>query len=148
MSPLISLSKLCRSDASFPPSPRPAARFKAKSFTIDGDAVVIGPDGLAQFGEAPPMGERPDYKPLCVRPRRARRRGSSRPFLERKSALARLLRGTDAGLLLNEHIAEAGPTVFAHAFRLGAEGMMAVSVESAYAHQLCPNSGYILHRRK
>jgi bifunctional non-homologous end joining protein LigD len=46
-----------------------------------------------------------------------------RPFLERKAALARFLRDTEAAILLNEHIAEEGPTVFAHACRLGAEGI-------------------------
>jgi hypothetical protein len=40
------------------------------------------------------------------------------PFLDRKAALARLLCATEAGILLNEHIAESGPTVFAHACRL------------------------------
>jgi hypothetical protein len=44
------------------------------------------------------------------------------PFLERKAALARLLRDAKLGILLNEHIAEDGLTVFAHACRLGAEG--------------------------
>jgi bifunctional non-homologous end joining protein LigD len=44
------------------------------------------------------------------------------PFLDRKAALAWLLRETEAGILLNEHIAENDPTVFAHACRLGAEG--------------------------
>jgi hypothetical protein len=34
-----------------------------------------------------------------------------------------LLRNTDAGILLNKHVAEDGPTVFAHACRLGAEGI-------------------------
>jgi ATP-dependent DNA ligase len=42
------------------------------------------------------------------------------PFLDRKAALARLLRGVEAGILFNEHVAEDGPTVFAHACRLGA----------------------------
>jgi bifunctional non-homologous end joining protein LigD len=28
-----------------------AERIKAKSFTIDGEAVVVGPDGLSQFEE-------------------------------------------------------------------------------------------------
>jgi bifunctional non-homologous end joining protein LigD len=32
------------------------------------------------------------------------------PFLDRKAALARLLRETEAGILLNEHIAEDGST--------------------------------------
>jgi hypothetical protein len=44
----------------------------------------------------------------------------NRPFLDRKAALARLLRKTNAGILLNEHIAEDGPVVFARACRLGA----------------------------
>lgn len=34
-----------------------------------------------------------------------------RPFLDRKAALARLLRDTDAGILFNEHIADDGPTL-------------------------------------
>jgi hypothetical protein len=34
------------------PSPRGAALLKAKSFTIDGEAVVIGPDGLNDFMHA------------------------------------------------------------------------------------------------
>jgi hypothetical protein len=38
----------------------------------------------------------------------------NRPFLDRKAALARLLRNADAGILFNEHIAEDGPVVFAH----------------------------------
>jgi bifunctional non-homologous end joining protein LigD len=88
-----------------------AARIKAKSFTIDGEAVVLGPDGLSRFDDL-------------------RRREASRtailyafdlvehdgedlrdcPFLNRKAALARLLRDVKAGILLNEHVAEDGPT--------------------------------------
>jgi ATP-dependent DNA ligase len=32
--------------------------------------------------------------------------------------------GGEAGILLNEHVSEDGPTVFAHACRLGAEGIV------------------------
>jgi hypothetical protein len=35
-----------------------------------------------------------------------------------------LLRDTRAGILLNEHVADDGPTVFEHACRLGAEGIV------------------------
>jgi bifunctional non-homologous end joining protein LigD len=56
----------------------------------------------------------------------------NRPFLERKAALARLLRDAKAGILLNEHIAEDGPTVFAHACRLGAEGIVSKKADGAY----------------
>jgi len=34
----------------------------------------------------------------------------NRPFLDRKAALARLLRHTEAGILFNEHITEDGPS--------------------------------------
>jgi bifunctional non-homologous end joining protein LigD len=71
-----------------------AKRIKAKSFTIDGAAVVVGPDGLSRFED--------------LRRREAAHRAilyafdlieqdgedlRDRPFLDRKAALARLLRG-------------------------------------------------------
>ena len=59
------------------------------------------------------------------------------PFLERKAALARLLRVTEFGILLNEHVAEDGPTVFAHACRLGAEGIVSKRVDGAYRSGRC-----------
>jgi bifunctional non-homologous end joining protein LigD len=62
----------------------------------------------------------------------------SRPFLDRKAALARLLRNTEAGILLNEHIADDGPIVFAHACRLGAEGIVSKRVDSTYRSGPCP----------
>jgi bifunctional non-homologous end joining protein LigD len=59
------------------------------------------------------------------------------PFLDRKAALARLLHETEAGILLNEHIAEDGPTVFAHACRLGAEGIVSKRVDGTYHSGPC-----------
>src|SRR5215469_3394927 len=102
-----------------------AGRIRAESFTIGGEAVVLGPDGLSRFEE--------------LHRREAARRAvlyafdliehdgedlRDRPFLDRKAALARLLRDIDAGILLNEHLVEDGPIVFAHACRLGAEGIV------------------------
>jgi hypothetical protein len=46
----------------------------------------------------------------------------ARPFLDHKAALARHLRDMETGILLNEHVAEDGPTVFAHACRLSCRG--------------------------
>ncbi len=111
-----------------------AERIRASSFTIDGEAVVLGPDGLSRFEELSRRdaartaifyafdliehdGE--DLRNLL--------------FLECKAALARLLRNTKAGILLNEHIAESGATVFARACRLGAEGIVSKKVDGAYA---------------
>jgi len=60
------------------------------------------------------------------------------PFLDRKAALARLLRDIKAGILLNEHLAEDGPIVFAHACRLGAEGIVSKRVDGTYRSGPCP----------
>jgi bifunctional non-homologous end joining protein LigD len=115
-----------------------AERIKAKSFTIDGEAVVLGSDGLSRFED--------------LRRREAAHRAilyafdliehdgedlRNRPFLDRKAALARLLRNTKAGILINEHVAEDGPTVFAHACRLGAEGIVSKRVDGTYRSGPC-----------
>jgi bifunctional non-homologous end joining protein LigD len=39
---------------------------------------------------------------------------------------------SEAGILLNDHIAEDGLTVFAHACRLGAEGIVSKRIDSTY----------------
>jgi bifunctional non-homologous end joining protein LigD len=59
------------------------------------------------------------------------------PFLDRKAALARLLRNTKVGILFNEHIVEDGLTVFAHACRLGAEGIVSKRVDGTYRSGPC-----------
>ena len=41
-------------------------------------------------------------------------------------------------ILLNEHVAEDGPTVFAHACRLGAEGIVSKRVDGLYRSGPCP----------
>jgi bifunctional non-homologous end joining protein LigD len=110
-----------------------AGLIKATSFTIDGEAVVLGPDGLSRFEEL--SGREAartailyafdliEYDGEDLRPR---------PFLERKAALAGLLRDTEAGIRLNEHIAEDGATVFAHACQLGVEGIVSKRVDGTY----------------
>jgi bifunctional non-homologous end joining protein LigD len=115
-----------------------AERIKATSFTIDGEAVVLGPDGLSRFDE--------------LRRRAAAQTAilyafdliehdgedlHDRPFLERKAELARLLRDTEPGILLNEHIVKDGPTVFAHACRLGAEGIVSKKIDGTYRSGPC-----------
>jgi bifunctional non-homologous end joining protein LigD len=53
----------------------------------------------------------------------------NRSLLDRKATLARLLRNIEAGILFNEHLAEDGPIVFAHACRLGGEGIASKRVD-------------------
>jgi ATP-dependent DNA ligase len=43
-----------------------------------------------------------------------------------------LLRGTDTHILFNEQVAGDGPTVFEHACRLGAEGIVSKKVDGTY----------------
>ena len=87
-----------------------AARIKAKSFTIDGEAVALGADGLSRFDD---LRRREAARSamlyafdLIEHDGRALR---DLPFLDRKAAPARLLRDTGSSILLNEHVAEDGP---------------------------------------
>jgi bifunctional non-homologous end joining protein LigD len=116
-----------------------AERIKAKSFTIDGEAVVLGPDGLSRFDEL--RRREAAHSAILYAFDLIEHDGRDLrdlPFLDRKAALARLLHDTKAGILLNEHVAEDGATVFAHACRLGAEGIVSKRVDSTYRSGPCP----------
>jgi bifunctional non-homologous end joining protein LigD len=116
-----------------------AERIKAKSFTIDGEAVVLGPDGLSRFNEL--RRREAAHAAILYAFDLIEHDGEdlrTRPFLDRKAALARLLRGIKAGIVLNEHVAEDGPTVFAHACKLGAEGIVSKRVDGKYRSGRCP----------
>jgi bifunctional non-homologous end joining protein LigD len=126
----------------FPAIVAAALRLKAQRFLIDGEAVVLGPDGRSQFDEL-------------------RRREGGRAvilyafdllecdgedlrrlaFLARKAALAKLLNGTTASILLNEHIAAEGALVFEHACKLGAEGIVSKRIDAPYRSG--PHSAWI-----
>jgi bifunctional non-homologous end joining protein LigD len=115
-----------------------AERIKAKSLTIDGEAVVLGPDGLSRFDE---LRRREAAQSAILYAfdliERDGRDLRDHPFLDRKAALARLLRGTDTHILFNEHIVGDGPTVFAHACRLGAEVIVSKRVDVTYRSGPC-----------
>jgi bifunctional non-homologous end joining protein LigD len=115
-----------------------AARIKAKSFTIDGKAVVLGPDGLSRFEK---LSHREGARTAILYAFDLIEHDGedmrNRTFLDRKSALARLLRNTEAGILFNEHIAEDGPIVFAHACRLVTEGIVSKKVDGTYRSGPC-----------
>src|SRR5260370_23810798 len=54
------------------------------------------------------------------------------PIGDRKTALAKLLRGAKLGLQLNEHIGDPGDIVFRHACKLGLEGIVSKRLGSFY----------------
>jgi bifunctional non-homologous end joining protein LigD len=99
---------------------------------------VLGPDGLSRFEE---LSSRAAARTAILYAFDLIEHDGedlrNHPFLERKAALARLLLDSEGGILLNEHIAEDGPTVFAHACRLGAEGIVSKKVDGAYLSGPC-----------
>jgi bifunctional non-homologous end joining protein LigD len=117
----------------FPAIATAAANLRAKSFTLDGEAVVCDADGIAAFDELHSrrrLGEAilyafdllelngDDLRPL--------------PFSKRKAKLARLLARAAPGLAFNEHIEAAGATVFEHARRMGLEGIVSKRLDKPY----------------
>jgi ATP-dependent DNA ligase len=115
-----------------------AARIKAKSFAIDGEAAVLGPDGLSRFDD--PRRREAAHSAMPYAFDLIEHDGQDLrdlPFLDRKAALARMLRGTDTHILFNEHVAGDGPTVFEHACRLGAEGIVSKREDGTYQSGPC-----------
>jgi bifunctional non-homologous end joining protein LigD len=114
-----------------------AALLKGRSFTIDGEAVVVGPDGLTDFEALRRRGAGDvavfyafDLIELDGDDLRAL------PIETRKATLASLLRKPGA-LRLSEHIVADGLRVFAHACRLGAEGIVSKRLGSSYRSGPC-----------
>jgi bifunctional non-homologous end joining protein LigD len=54
------------------------------------------------------------------------------PLSQRRKQLVGLLRKARPGIRLSEHIAEDGPLVFAHACRLGLEGIVSKRIDAPY----------------
>jgi bifunctional non-homologous end joining protein LigD len=110
-----------------------AAKLRAKSFTLDGEAVVCGADGVAIFDALHRRGrvsdailqafdllelDGVDYRPL--------------PLRQRKDRLPRLLARVQAGIAINEHTDEDGAVVFLHACKLRLEGIVSKRLTAPY----------------
>jgi ATP-dependent DNA ligase len=119
--------------ARFPGIARAAARLYARSFTLDGEAMVCGPDGVAIFDALHRRGtvaeavltafdllelNSKDQRPL--------------PLSERRAKLERLLKGSTTGIAFNEHTVEEGAVVFRHACRMGLEGIVSKRLTAPY----------------
>jgi bifunctional non-homologous end joining protein LigD len=102
-----------------------AAKLRAKSFTLDGEAVVAGADGVADFDTLHRRGRVADailqaFDLLEVDGEDLR----ALPLSKRKNRLARLLARAQPGIALNEHTDEDGAVVFLHACKMGLEGIV------------------------
>jgi ATP-dependent DNA ligase len=117
------------------------SRLRASSCIIDGEAVACGDDGVASF-------ERIRYRrhdegvflyafDLIELDGDDLRRD---PLAVRKATLASLLRRAAPGLRFNEHLDnEDGPLVFAHACKLGLEGIVSKRKDSRYRSGRSPD---------
>jgi bifunctional non-homologous end joining protein LigD len=110
-----------------------AAKLRARSFTLDGEAVVCGADGIAVFDALHRRGRvsdailqafdllefnGEDYRPL--------------PFGGRKTRLIRILAGVPPGIELTEHTHVPGVDVFRHACAMGLEGIVSKRLTAPY----------------
>jgi ATP-dependent DNA ligase len=110
-----------------------AAKLRAKSFTIDGEAVVCGPDGVAVFDALHRRGT--VFDAILYAFDLLERDGEdlrSRPLAERKARLAKLVGRSDRGIVYNEHTDEDGAVVFRHACKMGLEGIVSKRLGAAY----------------
>jgi bifunctional non-homologous end joining protein LigD len=106
---------------------------KVRSCLIDGEAVACDKHGLAVFDllRRKPTGEHVflfAFDLLELDGTDLRRE----PLETRKATLASLLRGCRPGVCLNGHLEHPGDVVFAHACRLGLEGIVSKRLGSPY----------------
>jgi bifunctional non-homologous end joining protein LigD len=113
---------------------------RARSAIIDGEAVALDDDGRSNFDRL--RHRRHDEAVLLYAFDLIELNGDDLrcdPLEVRKATLASLLRGARAGIRFNEHIEADGPTVFAHACKMGLEGIVSKRKASSYRSGRSPN---------
>jgi bifunctional non-homologous end joining protein LigD len=120
-------------DSTLPAIAETATKLRAASFTLDGEAVVCGPDGIAVFDALHRHGTvseamlyafdilELDGKDL-----------GALPLVDRKRRLARLLGKRRLGIVLSDHTDEDGAIVLQHACRMGLEGIVSKRLSAPY----------------
>jgi ATP-dependent DNA ligase len=117
------------------------AKLRSRSCIIDGEAVVCGDDGIASFDRI--RYRRHDASAFLYAFDLIELDGHDLrcdPLAVRKATLASLLARVASGLRLNEHIDnEDGPLVFAHACKMGLEGIVSKRRDSPYRSGRSPH---------
>ncbi len=116
-----------------------AKRLRTPSFVLDGEAVWLDRNGLADFDRL--MSRTHDtevrllaFDLLAVDGVDIR----SEPLRARKARLAKLLAKSPDAIQLVEHLnGEVGPAMFEHACKLGAEGIVSKRIDRAYRAGRC-----------
>jgi ATP-dependent DNA ligase len=115
-----------------------ALRLKAKSFTIDGEGVVEGGGGIADFALL--HSRRHDRRCYLIGFDLLEFGGEdllSLPLEVRKGRLAHLLNGSAGGIVYAEHIEGDGAELLAAAARLGCEGIVSKRRDRGYVSGPC-----------
>jgi bifunctional non-homologous end joining protein LigD len=110
-----------------------AMLLRARSFTLDGEAVVCGSDGVAIFDALHRRGtvsEAMLYAFDLLELDGEDLRGL--PLSDRKKRIARLLSGRRLGIVLSDHTDEDGATIFRQACRMGLEGIVSKKLSAPY----------------
>jgi ATP-dependent DNA ligase len=119
--------------------PRTAAALRCTSFTLDGEAVVCGPDGVAIFDALHRRGTVSeamlyafDLLELDGQDLRAMPPG------ERKKRLAKLVGKRRLGIVLSERTDEDGAKVFRQACEMNSNGIVSKRLNTPYASDRRP----------
>jgi ATP-dependent DNA ligase len=107
---------------------------RIKQFVIDGEAVVLGVDGISDFN-ALHSGKHSEEVQLCAFDVLAMDGDDLRrlPLSMRKANLARLLRGRPEGIFINPfEQGEIGPDLFRKACEFGLEGLVSKHRDKPY----------------
>jgi bifunctional non-homologous end joining protein LigD len=110
-----------------------AEKLRARSFTLDGEAVVSGADGIGIF-DALHRRHRATDAMLYAFDLLELNGTDLRPLRlsERKAKLARPLARAPIGIVYSEHPEEDGAVVFRHACKLGLEGIVSKRLSAPY----------------
>jgi bifunctional non-homologous end joining protein LigD len=116
------------------------ARLRSLSCTIDGEAVCCDDDGIPSFDRI--RYRRYDASVFLYAFDLIEWNGDDlrrEPLAVRKATLASVLAKAAPGLRLNDHIEADGPTVFAHACKMGLEGIVSKRKDSPYRSGRSPD---------
>jgi bifunctional non-homologous end joining protein LigD len=116
------------------------ARLRSRSCIIDGEAVACDDSGVPSFNRI--RYRRHDASVLLYAFDLIELNGDDLrrdPFQVRKATLASVLAKAGAGMRFNEHIEADGPTVFAHACKMGLEGIVSKRKNSTYRSGRSPD---------
>ena len=116
------------------------ARLRSHSCIIDGEAVACDDNGVASFDLI--RYRRHDDSTFLYAFDLIELNGADLrrdPLAVRKATLASIVAKASPGIRFNEHIEGDGPTVFAHACKMGLEGIVSKRKNSAYRSGRSPD---------